>query len=330
MTPPSVAVPPILSLALLLSLVYLFLAVVFVIRRATDKSGKELARRIEEVARGRGLAPDISADLVKRHEMSGLRWLDVFLSRQAWSRRMDKMLDQADIKAPLGIFVLLSLVFMATGYLAASLYVSNFLVRLAVGAGLGALPFKWIAMRKAARMKEFERQLPEALELVARALKAGHTFSSGMGMVESEFADPIRMEFHTTLEEINFGVGVTVALDNLMDRVDCPDLNFFVVSVKIQNETGGNLAEIVENISWLIRERFKLKGRIRVLSAEGRMAAWVLCLLPFFVCGAVQMLNPGYLGLLFSEPIGHMLLYLVGGLMFMGILVIRKMVRIEV
>jgi tight adherence protein B len=115
-----------------------------------------------------------------------------------------------------------------------------------------------------------------------------------------------------------------------MDRVDCPDLNFFVVSVKIQNETGGNLAEIVENISWLIRERFKLKGRIRVLSAEGRMAAWVLCLLPFFVCGAVQMLNPGYLALLFNEPIGHMLLYLVGGLMLMGILVIRKMVRIEV
>ena len=200
----------------------------------------------------------------------------------------------------------------------------------ALGGVLGCLPFKWVIMRKDKRMADFERQLPEALELVGRALRAGHTFTSGMGMVVSEFADPIRIEFQTTLEEINFGMGVTTALDNLMDRVDCPDLNFFVVSVKIQNETGGNLAEIVENISWLIRERFKLKGRIRVLSAEGRMAAWVLCLLPFFVCGAVQMLNPGYLGLLFSEPIGHMLLYLVGGLMFMGILVIRKMVRIEV
>ena len=330
MTPPSAAVPPILSLALLLSLVYLFLAVVFVIRRATDKSGKELARRIEEVARGRGLAPDISADLVKRHEMSGLRWLDVFLSRQAWSRRMDKMLDQADIKAPLGIFVMLSLVFAIFGYLIGSIYLSNPLMLLAAAGVCGCLPFKWVARRKDKRMADFERQLPEALELVGRALRAGHTFTSGMGMVVSEFADPIRMEFQKTMEEINFGMGVTVALDNLMDRVDCPDLNFFVVSVKIQNETGGNLAEIVENIAWLIRERIKLKGRIRVLSAEGRMAAWVLCLLPFFVCGAVQLLNPGYLNLLFTEALGRFFLYLVAGLMTLGVLVIRKMVRIEV
>ncbi len=326
----SEGMPSILSLALLLSLVYLFVAAVFVFRRLTDKSGKELARRIEQVARGAAIDPDFAGDLVKKHEMSGLRWLDVFLSRQAWSRRMDKMLDQADIEAPLGIFVLLSLVFAVTGYLASSLYVSNFLVRLAVGAALGLLPFKWIAMRKAKRMAEFERQLPEALELVGRALKAGHTFSSGMGMVVSEFADPIRIEFQKTMDEINFGMGVTVALDNLMDRVDCPDLNFFVVSVKIQNETGGNLAEIVGNIAWLIRERLKLKGRIRVLSAEGRMAAWVLCLLPFFVCGTVQMLNPGYMGQLFTEPLGRILLYLVAGLMTGGILVIRNMVRIEV
>lgn len=330
MNPQAAGVPSILSLALLLSLVYLFVAVLFVVRRAMDKSGKELARRIEQVTHGQGLAADFAADLVKRHEMSGLRWLDIFLSRQAWSRRMDKMLDQADIKAPLGVFVMLAVIFACTGYLAASLYSGNVVVRLAVALGLGFLPFKWIAMRKAARMKEFERQLPEALELVGRALKAGHTFSSGMGMVVSEFADPIRIEFQKTMDEINFGMGVTVALDNLMDRVDCPDLNFFVVSVKIQNETGGNLAEIVGNIAWLIRERLKLKGRIRVLSAEGRMAAWVLCLLPMAVCGAVQVINPGYMSQLFTDPFGMVLVYLASGLMTMGVLVIRKMVRIEV
>ena len=322
--------PSILSLALLLSLVYLFVAVVLVVRRLTDTSGKEMARRLEQLAQGKGLGADFAGDIVKKHEMSGLRWLDVFLSRQAWSQRMDRMLDQADIEAPLGLFVLLSLVFGVTGYVAASLYLGNFLVRLAIGFSLGVLPFKWIAMRKAKRMAAFETQLPEALELVGRALKAGHTFSSGMGMVVSEFSEPIRGEFQKTMDEVNFGMGVTVALDNLMERVDCPDLNFFVISVKIQNETGGNLAEIVENIAWLIRERLKLKGRIRVLSAEGRMAAWVLCLLPFFVCGAVQMLNPGYMSLLFTEPLGRFLLYLVAGLMTLGVLVIRKMVRIEV
>ena len=326
MTP---GLPNILSLALLLSLAYLAVAVVVLIGRLTDTSGKEIARRVEQVTRGEGLGVD-TADLVKKHELSGLRWLDMLLARQAWSRRMDKMLDQADIKAPLGIFVMLSLIFAFVGYSIGSLYFSNHLLSLALGGVLGCLPFKWVAMRKNKRMADFERQLPEALELVGRALRAGHTFTSGMGMVVSEFADPIRVEFQTTLEEINFGIGVTTALDNLMDRVDCPDLNFFVVSVKIQNESGGNLAEIIGNISALVRERFKLKGRIQVLSAEGRMAAWVLCLLPFGVAAIIQFVNPGYLGLMFTTPLGRMMCYAIAGLIVMGVLVVRKMVRIEV
>lgn len=321
--------PNMLSLALLLSLVYLAVAVVVLIGRLMDTSGKEIARRVGQVTRGEGLGLD-TADLVKKHELSGLRWLDMLLARQAWSRRMDKMLDQADIKAPLGIFVMLSLIFAFAGYSIGTLYFSNPLLSLALGGVLGCLPFKWVAMRKSKRMADFERQLPEALELVGRALRAGHTFTSGMGMVVSEFADPIRIEFQKTLEEINFGIGVTTALDNLMERVDCPDLNFFVVSVKIQNESGGNLAEIIGNISALVRERFKLHGRIQVLSAEGRMAAWVLCLLPFGVGAIIQFVNPGYLGLMFTTPLGLTMCYVIGGLIVMGVVVIRKMVRIEV
>jgi tight adherence protein B len=322
--------PNILSLALLLSLVYLSVGVLLMLRRLADTGGKALARRIDQVAKGRHAGGEDLADIIKKHEMSGLRWLDVLLSRQAWSQRLDKTLDQADIHAPLGIFVLLSLVFAATGYLAMSLYVRNSLVCLVVAGALGMLPFKWIFMRKSKRMDAFELQLPEALELVGRALKAGHTFGSGMGMVVSEFGDPIRGEFQKTLDEMNFGVAVTVALDNLMDRVDCPDLNFFVVSVKIQSESGGNLAEIVENIAALIRERFKLKGRVRVLSAEGRMAAWVLCLLPIGLAATINVLNPGYMGVFFSDPIGIKLGYLVVVMMAVGIVIIRKMVRIEV
>jgi len=320
-----------LALLLLATLVYLCVALVLAVRGLSNKSTKIMARRIEQLGAAQDAeSGDLAADIVKRHEMSGLRWLDRLLSRQAWSRRMDKTLAQADIRAPLGIFVLLSLALAAIGYLLSGAYVGPILIRLGLSLVLALLPFKWISRRKNKRMGDFERQLPEALELVGRALKAGHTFSSGMGMVVGEFSDPIRIEFQKTLEEINFGVGVTVALDNLMDRVDCPDLNFFVVSVKIQNETGGNLAEVVENIALLIRERFKLKGRVRVLSAEGRMTAWVLSLLPFGVCGAIQMLNPGYLDLLFSTPLGRMLSYLVLGMMTFGILVIRRMIRIDV
>jgi len=324
-------VPVSLVLVVLAALVSVAVAVVMSLRRLSDTESKALARRIAAVTRGQGAADaDEVADIVKRHEMSGLHWLNVLLSRQAWSQRMNKTLDQADIQAPLGIFVLLSLVCVACGYLIASVYSEHLLVRLGAAMLPGILPFRWIFRRKRKRMEAFERQLPDALELVGRALKAGHTFGSGMGMVVSEFSDPIRVEFQKTMEEINLGVGVTVALDNLMDRVDCPDLNFFVVSVKIQNETGGNLAEIVENIAFLIRERFKLKGRVRVLSAEGRMAAWVLTALPFGVAAAIQALNPDYMSLLVTHPIGQKLLYLVIVMMGMGIAVIRKMVRIEV
>lgn len=324
-------VPIPLAVAVLATLVFLAVAIVLILQGLGKRESKSLARRIAAVTRSEGAErEDDMADIVKRHEMSAVPWLDVLLARQAWSRRMDKMLDQADIQAPLGIFVLLSLVGVAVSYLFLSLYLGNLLVRLALSLLPGFLPFLWIKRRKQKRMAAFEAQLPDALELVGRALKAGHTFSSGMGMVVSEFADPIRVEFQKTLEEINLGVGVTVALDNLMDRVDCPDLNFFVVSVKIQNETGGNLAEIVEGIARLIRERFKLKGRVRVLSAEGRMAAWVLTLLPFGVAAAIQCLNPHYMELLVTDSIGRKLLYLVILMMSMGVVVIRKMVRIEV
>jgi tight adherence protein B len=322
--------PAYLVLLFLAAFVYLFVAVVLAVRRLSDTSDKVLARRIEQVATGRLGETDEVADIVKRHEMSGLHWLDLLLTRQAWSRRLNRTLEQADIRAPLGIFVLLALVLAVTGYLLLGAYTDQFLLRLGLAVVLALLPFKWIGLRKNKRMAEFERQLPEALELVGRALKAGHTFGSGMGMVVSEFADPIRVEFQKTLEEINFGVSVTVALDNLMERVDCPDLNFFVVTVKIQNETGGNLAEVVENISSLIRERFKLKGRVRVLSAEGRLTAWVLCLLPVGVCMAIRFANPGYLDLLFSDPLGRKLSYGALSMMTMGVLAIRRMIRIEV
>lgn len=321
-------VPPLFGAAIVLSLAYAAVALVFLILHLTDKTARHFDRRLADL---RGLAKaDIVTDITKRHELSAVPWLDLILSRQQWVKSVTRVMNQADIQAPIGVFVLLSLVFALTGYALTALFSHNLAAAAGVALCLGFLPIMWIRRKKRKRMAAFERQLAEALELVARALKAGHTFSSGMNMVVSEFGDPIRQEFSKTLEEINFGANVLEALDNLMDRVDCPDLNFFVVSVKIQSETGGNLAEIVENIATLIRERFKLRGRIRILSAEGRVAAIVLTLLPFGVSVAIQFTNPAYLGLLFTHNIGRMLLYVVLGMMTLGIIVIRNMVRIEV
>ena len=156
-------------------------------------------------------------------------------------------------------------------------------------------------------MKKFQRQLPDALELIARALRAGHAFSSGMKLAADEFDDPLGPEFAETLDEVNFGISVSDALKNLSSRIDCPDLKYFVVSVILQRETGGNLAEIIDSMAHLIRERFKLQGRIRVLAAEGKFSAIILLLLPFFVVVALRFVRPDYMTTLVTDPIGKVM-----------------------
>jgi tight adherence protein B len=195
---------------------------------------------------------------------------------------------------------------------------------------LGLTPLLYISHQKKQRMQQFEKQLPEALDLVTRALKAGHTFMVGMKMVGDEFSDPVGTEFGTILDEINFGVSVPEALLGLSERVDCPDVGLFVTAVILQRETGGNLAEILEKTSQVIRQRFELLGRVRVLAAEGKFSAAVLVALPFVLGVVIYVLSPNYLTVLFTDPIGPAVMMYAASMMAMGIVVIRKMIKIRV
>jgi tight adherence protein B len=195
---------------------------------------------------------------------------------------------------------------------------------------LATAPFIYLLMKRKKRKEKFERQLPEALELVARALKAGHALTGGLKMAAEEMGDPVGTEFGTLLDEISYGIGVPEALTNLTERVDCEDLRFFAVSVIIQRETGGNLAEILDNLGRLIRERFKFQGRVRVLSAEGRISAVVLVAIPFFIAAFLSIARPDYIGVLASDVIGRVLVLIAFVLMVSGILVMKKMVTIKV
>jgi tight adherence protein B len=179
-------------------------------------------------------------------------------------------------------------------------------------------------------MEKFQRQLPEALDLIARALKAGHAFPGALKMVADEMDDPIGHEFDKTLNEINFGVGVAEALKNLANRVDCLDLKFFVVAVVIQRETGGNLAEILENIARIIRERFKFHGRVKILAAEGKLSAIILTGLPFVTAFVLLLTNPQYIQLLTRDPIGRVLVGVGLCLMALGIFSMKRMIAIKV
>jgi tight adherence protein B len=183
---------------------------------------------------------------------------------------------------------------------------------------------------KRKRIEKFRSQFPEALDLIARALKAGHSLNSGMKLAADEFGDPLGPEFDETLREINFGVSVADALKNFAGRIECPELKYFVVAVILQRETGGNLAELVESLAYLIREKFKFQGKVRTLSAEGRLSAIILVAIPFLFAIYLHFSNPEYLGLLFSAPIGRIMVAGAIIMMAVGMLVMKKMVTIKV
>ena len=172
--------------------------------------------------------------------------------------------------------------------------------------------------------------MPEALELISRALRAGHAFSVGLKLVGDEAADPIGVEFRRVFEEVSMGVALPEALQNMTERLDCVDLRFFVTSVLVQRETGGNLAEIIDSLAGLIRRRFELQLRVKALSAEGRISGIVLFGLPLVLGLILYKINPDYMGLLFTDPLGQNLATIGSVLMIMGAVVMKRMIAIKV
>lgn len=269
-------------------------------------------------------------DLLKKRALSDIPILNQFLQRIPGMIRLDFVLKQANLKYTLGFFVLSSIVSGLTGYVLGSVLIGNLVSAVFIGMCLACLPFLYVSKKKKNRMAKFEKQLPEGLNLIARALRAGHAFTSGMKLASDEFDDPLGPEFQETLDEINFGMSVPDALKNLGRRLNCPDLKFFVVSVILQRETGGNLAEIIENLAHLMRERFKFRGKVRVLSAEGRLSAGILLAIPFLLFGTLFLVNREYVSPLMVDPTGKAL---VGGsviMMILGIFVIKRIIKVDV
>ncbi len=176
----------------------------------------------------------------------------------------------------------------------------------------------------------FERQLPDALDLISRALKAGHAFSTGLKLVADEAADPVGTEFKRAFDEVSMGIALPQALQNMTERLDCVDLRFFVTSVGVQRETGGNLAEIIDMLASLIRKRFELQMKVRALSAEGRFSAFILFFLPLFLGAALFKMNPDYMSTLFTDPAGKNLVVVGSFLMVTGAIIMKRMVMIKV
>ncbi|WP_241687779.1 type II secretion system F family protein [Janthinobacterium sp. 17J80-10] len=203
------------------------------------------------------------------------------------------------------------------------------LASLIAGAAGAGVPVLLAINKRRHRLGKIEQQLPDAIDLLNRALRSGHAFSSGLKMIGEEMPEPIASEFRIVHDEVNFGVSLQQALTNLSQRIPLTDLRYFVVSVLIQRDSGGNLTEVLGNLSHLIRERLKLAAKVKVLSSEGRLSAWILVIMPFALGAIMNIVNPGFMAPLWTDPIGIAIVKYMLTLMFFGVLIMRKIIKIR-
>jgi tight adherence protein B len=268
--------------------------------------------------------------LVKQRALSDIPGLQRVLQRMPRAYQLDRFIVQSGMDWTVSGLLLACAILFAVGALAAVMLGQPMGLALVVGVALGVLPWLYLQRKRQQRLRLMERQLPEALDLITRALRAGHAFSSGLQMAGEELAEPIAGELRLVHDEINYGTALPQALTNLSERVPITDLRYFVVAVLIQRESGGNLTEMLVNLSRLIRERLKLHDRVRVLSADGRMSAWILGLMPFGVAAMLNLLNPEFMSTLWTDPVGIIILQWLAALMVVGILMLHRIVRIRV
>lgn len=303
-------------------------AVAFLVTRRGG--GRAIERLDSLVGRGGGRnSRDSSADLLVKQALLDVSQTNLLERITPEFFRVSKMFEQADVKIKPSALFGIAIGFAFVGAMISTLLVNLYVAP--VGASvLFTLPFVWLWWKRNSRLKKFASQLPEAMELVARALRAGHSLAAGMHVVATEMPEPIAKEFGRVYEEQNLGIGLEDALNNMCNRVPNLDLRFFVTSVNIQRQTGGDLAEILDRIGYIIRERFKILGQVKALTAEGRLSGIVLIALPIGLMLMMLHMKPDYISILWTDPMGIKMSVGAIVLMLIGSYAIKKIVDIKV
>lgn len=290
---------------------------------------RRIARRLRLMSGGSAAARE-QVSILKQRRYSGDDWVDGILQRLRLAHAIDRALQQSGLRWSVAQFIGASFGALLLALLLLQLRPAPWPAKAVIGILFMCVPLIVMRRARAARLLKIEDQLPEAADFLARAMRAGHSFTNVLQMVGTELPEPLSGEFRAAHEEINYGVPMNEALYNLADRIPLTDLRYMIIAVVIQRESGGNLAEILGNISHIIRERLKLIAKVRVLSAEGRMSAWVLGLMPFCVMAFMALANPEYVSVLWTDPNGVKMLWSGAGLMLIGVLWIRRLVHIRV
>jgi len=292
-------------------------------------AGRQLERRIRDVAIDDTAVEGGDGTVVAQQHEGPLPAIDRLVSRLAAGSSLNRLIEQSGVRVtPSGILVM-SLALGAVAALLATFARPWWAPLAAAPFGLAA-PTAFLFNRRTARMKKFEEMFPEALDLISRAIRAGHAFQTAMGMAADELREPVGPEFKKAFDQHNFGLPLRDALDQLAQRVPSLDVRFFVTAVQIQRDTGGNLAEILDNLAHVVRERFKIQRQIRVHTAHGRFTGYVLVALPAALAVALSFINPEHMNLLFRERLGQMMLIIAMIMQTIGFFWIRYVIKIEV
>ena len=278
----------------------------------------------------RNLMREDLPDVLKSELLSDVPTLNKILTNFNVAVRIDKRLKQANMDMKVGTFILLSCFLFGFGLVVGGFLRWPFLLSVLFGVFLSLVPTIMVTVKKNRRMRNFIMYFPEALEMFARSLRAGHSFTGAIQLVGQEMPDPIGPEFQKVFDEQNLGIPLRSALLNMSIRIDLLDVKFFVTAVLIQRETGGNLAEIIDKISYVIRERFRIQGQLKIFTAQARLTGMVLAFLPVGVAFILFLMSPSYMKTLWEEPMGRSMIVGAVVLQITGMIVIRKIIRIKI
>lgn len=292
-----------------------------------SEDSKRFERRIQGVRLNAAAGHQITT---RERLLARQDWLHQWLSRWTWMLRLDRELTRAGVSWLVVDMLLATLGMAALGLSLFAWLDASPLVCLVGMLLIGGLPSIALSILERRHQSTLEYQLPEVLEFIARSMQAGHAFSSALQMAASESPAPIGKEFQTAFNQVNLGLPVQQALTGLAERIDCTDMRYFSVAVLINREVGGDLADLLRNVAELIRVRIKLRLSIRAMTAEGRVSAWVLGLLPFILGGLLFLINPGYIAPLWQEPAGRQWVLYALILMALGIFWMTRIARVKI
>lgn len=338
---------PIAVLALVFFAVLFFVFGVWLLvgqrRIAKDRVGERLlgVKQVKRYELGDALAETREKEQKKRQQrkeairkkaFSDIPAMDKALRRTSWADRLNGALIQAQMPMSVGSFLMLSSVLAAMGVAVAMIWRRGFdpLLSALFGVAMGTAPAVYIFVKVRRRAKKFNSQLPDALDLLSSSVRAGQGLNSAIQNVADEMPEPISDEFKILADEMTFGVSFDAGLRHLITRVDTPDVRFLCTALIIQKETGGNLSEVLDGLQRTIRERFRILGQVKTLTAQGKLSGLIVGVLPLALCAFLYFANPDYMRPLFEDKMGHWLLGTAVGLQLMGILLIRRIVNIKV